>query len=195
MGRTAGSVIILYISWTCHSRTKPVRLCSFPSLQQPTPLSFPVVQIFSVFIRLCRLPCPLAQLLLAIRNRALFATQHTPHCTAIPSLDLAGTMRRYLGLHGDALNWAIGMIAGCDFLLFGYDQGVMGGLLTLDSFLEAFPTINPNAGPPAESGLRSTYQGSVSRLSDLRYNSSVQNMGHFQLAPDRIATSAANMLS
>lgn len=29
-------------------------------------------------------------------------------------------MGRYFGLRGQALNWAIGAIAGCDFLLFGY---------------------------------------------------------------------------
>lgn len=40
---------------------------------------------------------------------------------------------KYLGLSGLKLNIAIGVIAGLDFLLFGYDQGVMGGLLTLSS--------------------------------------------------------------
>ncbi|KAH9828424.1 Sugar transporter STL1 [Teratosphaeria destructans] len=51
-------------------------------------------------------------------------------------------MGRYYGLRGQALNIAIGVIAGMDFLLFGYDQGVMGGLLTLDSFLSVFPQID-----------------------------------------------------
>ncbi|KXX73185.1 Sugar transporter STL1 [Madurella mycetomatis] len=68
-------------------------------------------------------------------------------------------MKKFLGLRGQALNLAVGTIAGTDFLLFGYDQGVMGGILTLNVFLEAFPMINPNAGPPEEAGLRSTYQG------------------------------------
>ncbi|KAF7589739.1 hypothetical protein BBP40_003888 [Aspergillus hancockii] len=49
--------------------------------------------------------------------------------------------RRYLGLQGNALQIAIGVIAGMDFLLFGYDQGVTGGLLTLQSFIKYFPTI------------------------------------------------------
>lgn len=31
-------------------------------------------------------------------------------------------MGRYFGLRGQALNWAIGTIAGCDFLLFGYGE-------------------------------------------------------------------------
>lgn len=29
-------------------------------------------------------------------------------------------MKKFLGLRGNALNWAIGTIAGIDFLLFGY---------------------------------------------------------------------------
>jgi sugar porter (SP) family MFS transporter len=37
-------------------------------------------------------------------------------------------------LRGAALNRSIGFIASCGFLMFGYDQGVLSGLLTLDSF-------------------------------------------------------------
>lgn len=66
-------------------------------------------------------------------------------------------MKKFFGLRGNALNWAIGIIAGCDFLLFGYDQGVMGGILTLPVFLGQFPDIDPAAGP--DSSARSTYQG------------------------------------
>lgn len=29
-------------------------------------------------------------------------------------------MKKFLGLRGQALNLAVGTIAGCDFLLFGY---------------------------------------------------------------------------
>jgi hypothetical protein len=60
---------------------------------------------------------------------------------------------RYFGLTGTRLNIAIGVLAGVDFWqvpgihisqikklmvsrLFGYDQGVMGGLLDLRSFVE-----------------------------------------------------------
>lgn len=66
-------------------------------------------------------------------------------------------MKKFFGLRGNALNYAVGIIAGCDFLLFGYDQGVMGGILTLPIFLEQFPDIDPSAGP--DSATRSTYQG------------------------------------
>ncbi|KKP04878.1 hypothetical protein THAR02_03056 [Trichoderma harzianum] len=69
-------------------------------------------------------------------------------------------MKKYFGLRGQALNWAIGCIAGCDFLLFGYDQGVMGGILTLPIFLNQFPIINPGAAvDDADASKRSTYQG------------------------------------
>ncbi|KAI1166316.1 general substrate transporter [Nemania serpens] len=50
----------------------------------------------------------------------------------------------FFGLRGQALNYAVGFVAGCDFLLFGYDQGVMGGILTMPQFLDVFPSINPS---------------------------------------------------
>ncbi|KAG0152602.1 hypothetical protein CROQUDRAFT_650047 [Cronartium quercuum f. sp. fusiforme G11] len=48
----------------------------------------------------------------------------------------------YWGLKGDQLNLAITTLAGIGFLLFGYDQGVMGGLLTLPTFVSTFPEID-----------------------------------------------------
>ncbi|KAI1846377.1 hypothetical protein JX266_007582 [Neoarthrinium moseri] len=70
-------------------------------------------------------------------------------------------MKKFYGLRGQALNYAIGVIAGTDFLLFGYDQGVMGGILTMPSFLNLFPTINSGAEgiTEAEASTRSTNQG------------------------------------
>ncbi|KAK8035651.1 Sugar transporter STL1 [Apiospora rasikravindrae] len=56
-------------------------------------------------------------------------------------------MKPYFGLRGKQLNYAIGIIAGCDFLLFGYDQGVMGGILTMRNFLDDFPDIDPDSVP------------------------------------------------
>lgn len=29
-------------------------------------------------------------------------------------------MKKFFGLRGQALNYAVGIVAGCDFLLFGY---------------------------------------------------------------------------
>ncbi|KXS94889.1 hypothetical protein AC578_1675 [Pseudocercospora eumusae] len=60
--------------------------------------------------------------------------------------------KKFYGLVGTKLNIAIAVVAGVDFALFGYDQGVMGGLLTLGSFLKTFPQINvqhPPAGQTA----------------------------------------------
>ncbi|KAL4769403.1 general substrate transporter [Aspergillus nidulans var. acristatus] len=74
--------------------------------------------------------------------------------------------RRYLGLQGQRLQLAISIIAGMDFLLFGYDQGVTGGLLTLQSFIKYFPTIATNGSyyenlDSAAKSTQSTRQGIV----------------------------------
>ncbi|EED17669.1 MFS sugar transporter, putative [Talaromyces stipitatus ATCC 10500] len=58
-------------------------------------------------------------------------------------------------LVGRPLNWAITATAGSGFLLFGYDQGVMSGLLTGDAFTRNFPTIDITRGGS------STIQGTV----------------------------------
>ena len=58
--------------------------------------------------------------------------------------------KRYLGLEGVRLQVAVGLLAGLDFLLFGYDQGVMGGLLTLPSFVRL--TIRVGEGTFRSSG-------------------------------------------
>lgn len=76
--------------------------------------------------------------------------------------------KRFFGLRGPKLNYAISIIAGIgpylydffpqhsidanypkDFLLFGYDQGVMGGLLTLKSFTKVFPEMDTSESLPA----------------------------------------------
>lgn len=46
-------------------------------------------------------------------------------------------------LTGKALNWSIGICASCGFLMFGYDQGVMSALLTLDDFQRNLPLMTP----------------------------------------------------
>ncbi|EXJ89874.1 hypothetical protein A1O3_02941 [Capronia epimyces CBS 606.96] len=72
--------------------------------------------------------------------------------------------QRYLGFRGTKLNLVIGVIAGIDFLLFGYDQGVMGGLLTLPAFASVFPEIDTTAAGLAgltksQANHKSTIQG------------------------------------
>lgn len=49
---------------------------------------------------------------------------------------------KFYGLRGVWLHRSIGFIAGMGFLLFGYDQGVMGGLLTLENFKSYFPEMD-----------------------------------------------------
>lgn len=80
--------------------------------------------------------------------------------------------RSYLGLTGGKLQIAISVIAGMDFLLFGYDQGVTGGLLTLDSFIKYFPTIATNGEyyeslTRAQQSTQSTRQGKCTILCDM----------------------------
>ncbi|KAJ5080882.1 hypothetical protein N7456_013592 [Penicillium angulare] len=58
-------------------------------------------------------------------------------------------VKRFLGLTGTKLQIAIGLLAGMDFLLFGYDQGVTGGLLNLDGFRKYFPSIDTTASHTA----------------------------------------------
>lgn len=72
--------------------------------------------------------------------------------------------KQFLGLNGSRLQVAISIIAGLDFLLFGYDQGVTGGLLTLESFVKYFPTIDTTDAhmygwSAAEKRSQSTRQG------------------------------------
>ncbi|KAF6811623.1 Sugar transporter STL1-like protein 1 [Colletotrichum sojae] len=46
-------------------------------------------------------------------------------------------------LQGKALNYSIGFIASCGFLMFGYDQGVLSSLLTLDDFQRSLVLMTP----------------------------------------------------
>lgn len=62
----------------------------------------------------------------------------------------------YLGFKGQKLHNMISFLAGMGFLLFGYDQGVMGSLLTLPTFRNTFDSINTTKYPD-----RATFQGFV----------------------------------
>ncbi|KAJ9639439.1 hypothetical protein H2199_006472 [Coniosporium tulheliwenetii] len=59
-------------------------------------------------------------------------------------------------LTGKALDWAITGAAGSGFLLFGYDQGVMSGLLTGSAFTKQFPEIDTTPGAGGSSSLQGT---------------------------------------
>ncbi|KAH8426381.1 sugar porter family MFS transporter [Aspergillus melleus] len=49
---------------------------------------------------------------------------------------------KFFGWRGRSLNLAISSLGSLDFLLFGYDQGVTGGLLDLPAFVKYFPSID-----------------------------------------------------
>ncbi|KAL2142357.1 hypothetical protein VTI28DRAFT_1249 [Corynascus sepedonium] len=61
-------------------------------------------------------------------------------------------------LTGRPLQWAITTTAGAGFLLFGYDQGVMSGLLTGKAFTAQFPEIDTTEGG---AGGSASLQGTV----------------------------------
>ncbi|GAB7366835.1 hypothetical protein MBLNU230_g1005t2 [Neophaeotheca triangularis] len=48
-------------------------------------------------------------------------------------------------LQGSLLNTAITWVASCGFLMFGYDQGVLSALLTLDDFQRVLPLMTPRS--------------------------------------------------
>ncbi|KAJ5923430.1 hypothetical protein N7454_008675 [Penicillium verhagenii] len=59
-------------------------------------------------------------------------------------------------LTGKPLQWAITATAGSGFLLFGYDQGVMSGLLSGDAFTARFPEIDTTSTGHGSSSLQGT---------------------------------------
>ncbi|CAI5760362.1 unnamed protein product [Candida verbasci] len=74
---------------------------------------------------------------------------------ASSSIEEPGKIHTFLGMSGTHLNLAISSFGAVGFLLFGYDQGVMGSLLTLTSFTRQFPSISQNTRHSA------TLQGTV----------------------------------
>ncbi|OAQ72605.1 sugar transporter STL1 [Pochonia chlamydosporia 170] len=61
-----------------------------------------------------------------------------------------------MGLIGRPLNWAITATAGAGFLLFGYDQGVMSGLLAGDAFTRTFPEMDTTESGHGSASLQGT---------------------------------------
>jgi len=49
----------------------------------------------------------------------------------------------YMGATGNKLTWLITLAASAGFGLFGYDQGVMSGIIGAPQFFETFPAVDP----------------------------------------------------
>ncbi|CAI6334040.1 unnamed protein product [Periconia digitata] len=63
----------------------------------------------------------------------------------------------FLGLRGKKLSWVVSFVATTGFLLFGYDQGVMSGIIAADPFMEYFPEVHDNR----------TWQGFVTAIYEI----------------------------
>ena len=64
----------------------------------------------------------------------------------------------FLGLSGTELNLMVAFAAGVGFVLFGYDQGVMGSLLTLPAFLQMYPEMNGNTNSTMQGAIIGIYE-------------------------------------
>lgn len=71
---------------------------------------------------------------------------------------IPGRRHHFLGLTGSKLNFAVSCFAGVGFLLFGYDQGVMGSLLTLPSFENTFPAIKASNNATLQGAVVALYE-------------------------------------
>ncbi|ESZ95967.1 sugar transporter [Sclerotinia borealis F-4128] len=73
------------------------------------------------------------------------------------SPEISSTQKTFAGLHGRKLGLLVSTIATTGFLLFGYDQGVMSGIIAADPFNAYFPETKDN----------SVYQGFVTAIYEI----------------------------
>ncbi|KAF2866507.1 general substrate transporter [Massariosphaeria phaeospora] len=73
------------------------------------------------------------------------------------SLEDGANNPRFMGLRGRPLELAVSSVATTGFLLFGYDQGVMSGIISADPFMRYFPETYHNA----------TWQGFVTAIYEI----------------------------
>ena len=69
--------------------------------------------------------------------------------------------KKFMRLRGRPLSMAVSVIATTGFLLFGYDQGVMSGIISAEPFNEYFPDT---AGDTYEA---SVYRGFVTAIYEI----------------------------
>ncbi|GAA5911952.1 sugar porter family MFS transporter [Sporobolomyces salmoneus] len=70
------------------------------------------------------------------------------------SVDAAG-VPTYMGATGNKLTWLITLAASAGFGLFGYDQGVMSGIIGAQQFFETFPAVDPSVQGSARASILS----------------------------------------
>ncbi|KAF1971762.1 general substrate transporter [Bimuria novae-zelandiae CBS 107.79] len=68
-----------------------------------------------------------------------------------------GEIPTFVGLSDRPLRLLVSVVATTGFLLFGYDQGVMSGIISADPFMEYFPETHDNA----------TWQGFVTAIYEI----------------------------
>lgn len=74
-------------------------------------------------------------------------------------------MKKYMGLRGSRIiTAALVLIVGPAYTCFGYNQGVAGNVLTLQSFVHTFPAIDSINTSGAQERHNSTVQGMKSRI-------------------------------
>ena len=86
--------------------------------------------------------------------------------------------RPYLGLRGSKLiNVAIAIVVSPAYILLGYNNAVMGGLLTLPSFLTTFPSIDTVNTSGSEEAENARIQGMAS--------TNLLDTSHVPVSPNR----------
>lgn len=104
--------------------------------------------------------CPCSQI-----NRDCLDRCRSVQFDSIFSTLFGPTMRQYLGLRGNSLNMmALIGVTMPAIMSFGYNQSMLGGVLTLDSFERQFRDIDLTDAAPAEKPYKSTIQGTVVAL-------------------------------
>ncbi|GAA6019495.1 hypothetical protein JCM11491_000976 [Sporobolomyces phaffii] len=67
----------------------------------------------------------------------------------------------YMGACGNKLTWWITVAASCGFGLFGYDQGVMSGIIGAEQFFETFPAVDPSVQGSSRASILSAFYVSI----------------------------------
>lgn len=85
-------------------------------------------------------------------------------------------------LRGQALQRLLAVICAVAFLEQGYDQGVMNGFLTLDSFLETLPQLNTLTTKGAQQAHNANIQGEspLAALEEMRDSDTLSQASPWQ---------------